>query len=866
MIIETASIRKSGNSISVTVNKGDIIKVGRFKNKKIEAKKFSIDDKGQPRVNGRTMLNFRIDTTGEITMEKKSILEKKLLKWIARTTADDFKGVVMESLIKTSANKIIDKLMNKIIFFFSKLGYKLRVIFHPIKGTKNFLTVLFNMLNIMITSDSTMKVFGRDMEDMDRKVEVGEIKDYTQWMNEYNKIMEKHGFDTYEVWCLMEQSVGEVGGIDHQSKSGPDIIFDEMQRHYGDATGASQKSDVVHLAYAMQWLYENDLLTKYGYEAYKNEVKTLGNSDSFKITSKMLKPTANRIFLKHYDKWVADIKYGEKPKFDIFSKALKESNMEDKYSGTIIENMNKAVNWILLGNGYKKSIQSLEDRNYYNKLKANLISNMVDFYKVNKISCNTQYSLMHLKQYFTKVLESGNVEKYLKRKLLIERKANNVNKKNFNKFIKKYIKAILLDSLFFGLYVNEESNVGLYINETEEKKVLNSVYSDTYKTFKKLLIFETSSEALEEGEDKMFKIPVIDDLDDAADKIKGEESVIKEEDVYVDKNGKRRDEFPNREIIDESSSKRGPGGNKPDGKGTKGAGKGLGPGKGKEDGKGLKASKKAPKKGSKEAKEKMAAMRAKSGKGKKGIDLKKSDLNKDGKLSSYEATRGVAIAKSKEKGKKTITEQKKPSDSLGGLKAKNAKSGTQRYAGKIGKEKRAQRRANRAAPSNELTAAETARVKKKAAEVRKARAKKIEAKKIEANKAKKQVMETSLSKADKAKLKKLKSRNATGSRKPKMDPKGAATGVLGTKRERKKNPIYKKVKPATTDKENAYIKKKAAEVRKARAKAQASQKKQILALIKKLNLRDETVDKFKKLDLDQQIDLCKKIVLENARK
>ena len=39
---------------------GDIILTGRFKNKAVEVKDFSTDEKGQPTINGRTILKFRI--------------------------------------------------------------------------------------------------------------------------------------------------------------------------------------------------------------------------------------------------------------------------------------------------------------------------------------------------------------------------------------------------------------------------------------------------------------------------------------------------------------------------------------------------------------------------------------------------------------------------------------------------------------------------------------------------------------------------------------------------------------------------------------------------------------------------------------
>jgi hypothetical protein len=40
---------------------GDTILTGKFKNKKVEVKEFGVDDNGQPTVNGRPMLTFRIE-------------------------------------------------------------------------------------------------------------------------------------------------------------------------------------------------------------------------------------------------------------------------------------------------------------------------------------------------------------------------------------------------------------------------------------------------------------------------------------------------------------------------------------------------------------------------------------------------------------------------------------------------------------------------------------------------------------------------------------------------------------------------------------------------------------------------------------
>ena len=46
--------------MNIDLQIGDTILTGRFKNKKIVVKEFGVDDKGQPTVNGRPMLKFRI--------------------------------------------------------------------------------------------------------------------------------------------------------------------------------------------------------------------------------------------------------------------------------------------------------------------------------------------------------------------------------------------------------------------------------------------------------------------------------------------------------------------------------------------------------------------------------------------------------------------------------------------------------------------------------------------------------------------------------------------------------------------------------------------------------------------------------------
>tara|TARA_R100001377_G_C3190065_1_gene110189 strand:- start:656 stop:886 length:231 start_codon:yes stop_codon:yes gene_type:complete len=47
--------------MNLDINIGDTILTGRFKNKRIVVKEFGVDEKGQPTINGRPILKFRIE-------------------------------------------------------------------------------------------------------------------------------------------------------------------------------------------------------------------------------------------------------------------------------------------------------------------------------------------------------------------------------------------------------------------------------------------------------------------------------------------------------------------------------------------------------------------------------------------------------------------------------------------------------------------------------------------------------------------------------------------------------------------------------------------------------------------------------------
>ena len=47
--------------IKLDIKKGDVLLSGRFKNKRIIVKDIGVDENGQPTINGRPALNFRIE-------------------------------------------------------------------------------------------------------------------------------------------------------------------------------------------------------------------------------------------------------------------------------------------------------------------------------------------------------------------------------------------------------------------------------------------------------------------------------------------------------------------------------------------------------------------------------------------------------------------------------------------------------------------------------------------------------------------------------------------------------------------------------------------------------------------------------------
>lgn len=60
-ILGAAALHKIALDLDIQV--GDILLGGRFKNKRIKVKSIGTDELGQPTVNGKKLLNFRIEKT-----------------------------------------------------------------------------------------------------------------------------------------------------------------------------------------------------------------------------------------------------------------------------------------------------------------------------------------------------------------------------------------------------------------------------------------------------------------------------------------------------------------------------------------------------------------------------------------------------------------------------------------------------------------------------------------------------------------------------------------------------------------------------------------------------------------------------------
>ena len=49
------------HEIQLDIKVGDVILGGKFKNKRVVVKNIGVDDKGQPTINGKSILKFRIE-------------------------------------------------------------------------------------------------------------------------------------------------------------------------------------------------------------------------------------------------------------------------------------------------------------------------------------------------------------------------------------------------------------------------------------------------------------------------------------------------------------------------------------------------------------------------------------------------------------------------------------------------------------------------------------------------------------------------------------------------------------------------------------------------------------------------------------
>lgn len=74
-------------SITVDLEKGDTILTGKFKNKKVIVKDFGTDKNGQPTVNGKPLLHFRIQKLMKDKKKKKSHIAQIQQEFIKAATA-----------------------------------------------------------------------------------------------------------------------------------------------------------------------------------------------------------------------------------------------------------------------------------------------------------------------------------------------------------------------------------------------------------------------------------------------------------------------------------------------------------------------------------------------------------------------------------------------------------------------------------------------------------------------------------------------------------------------------------------------------------------------------------------------------------
>ena len=86
--------------MNLDVQIGDTILTGKFKNKRVVVKEFGTDAKGQPTINGRPILNFRIAKLMPPKEDKKAKENKKDIN-------------IFDGVIKKHINKAVQKQKNK---------------------------------------------------------------------------------------------------------------------------------------------------------------------------------------------------------------------------------------------------------------------------------------------------------------------------------------------------------------------------------------------------------------------------------------------------------------------------------------------------------------------------------------------------------------------------------------------------------------------------------------------------------------------------------------------------------------------------------------------------------------------------------
>lgn len=74
--------------IKLDINKGDIILVGRFKNKRVEVKEIGEDENGCPTVNGRNILKIRIEKLMKKNLKEDTMSLKDLENYFYENESD----------------------------------------------------------------------------------------------------------------------------------------------------------------------------------------------------------------------------------------------------------------------------------------------------------------------------------------------------------------------------------------------------------------------------------------------------------------------------------------------------------------------------------------------------------------------------------------------------------------------------------------------------------------------------------------------------------------------------------------------------------------------------------------------------------